>query len=323
MVKYVWQHALCLFSSIQKKGQKREIFICQWHGNREGRGCLAILPAASIQTSTILLRTHAPAVPIRSPPASPGTEAHASLAALVSGCRRAGNPCPPGLWDPPATPLKRHSFGRPQNFFFLPVGWGGVVAKVNHFAPLTCVLQQGARRCGQRQTSPFLFFFIFLSLLFQPRLSRPFISAALSSPFLLGKRRCISTSRPPPSHDIAVQPVLNSGHHVVINTPDRDDARRAPERGLQVAHLLGHLEKVWHILCAPLFDARPPRSVLLRWHKRCYYIECRHAKSAVKPSGGFGVSTQSAASTNERVDVLCKLALIGCEHLDSASENMC
>lgn len=265
---------------------------------------------------------HAPAVPIRSPPASPGTEAHASLGGAREWLPPRWESLSPWPLGPSGYPSEAPQL-RPAPELFFPSCWLG--RRRSKGEPLrSSHLRLATRRATLRsEADKHFFFFFFLSLLFQPRLSRPFISAALSSPFLLGKRRCISTSRPPPSHDIAVQPVLNSGHHVVINTPDRDDARRAPERGLQVAHLLGHLEKVWHILCAPLFDARPPRSVLLRWHKRCYYIDCRHAKSAVKPSGGFGVSTQSAASTNERVDVLCKLALIGCEHLDSASENMC
>jgi hypothetical protein len=43
----------------------------------------------------------------------------------------------------------------------------------------------------------------------------------------------------------------NSGHHVVINTPNRYGAGRTPERGLQVADVSGHLEKVGDILFDP------------------------------------------------------------------------
>lgn len=160
-------------------GQKREIFICQWHRNREGRRCLAILPVASIQTSTILLlRTHRqfPSVRLQRRPA---------LRRMQLGGAREWLPprwesLSPGLWDPLVTPLKRHSSAGSRTFFSFLLAWLGRRSKSE---PLrSSHLRLATRRATLRSEADKHSFF-FLSLLFQPRLSRPFISAALSSLF--------------------------------------------------------------------------------------------------------------------------------------------
>lgn len=135
----------------------------------------------------------------------------------MSGCRRAGYPCPRPLGAPLATllatPLKRHSSAGSRAFFlFCPLGWGGVWQS----EPLTSLsshLRFPTRPATLRSEADkhFICLFVFLSssTTTLPTGSVCSLSANTHRPlFSFGKRRCISISWSPPSHDTAVQPIL-------------------------------------------------------------------------------------------------------------------
>lgn len=156
---------VCVCAAFRRRAKPRDIYMSMAQERRGQK--MSRDSSSSIHTGTSHdpPPPHAPAVPIHSPPASPGTEAHASLAALVSGCRRAGNPCPLAsgtLWP---YPLKRHSFGRLQNFFFPCSCWLG--RRRSKSEPLrSSHLRLATRRATLRSEADKHFFFFFFCVSF-------------------------------------------------------------------------------------------------------------------------------------------------------------